>query len=475
MPAGGARPLALPLRADARGRRGRHGERRVPRHHRRPRRRFLQKNGDLWPAVSDPGGAIAEHYGVTAPPTTFVIDPAGRVTAVLVGPATQKNLDSFSEGGPGAPGRRVRWLSVAPVVSALGPGRPARWSSSSWRWSSAAARSSSAPPTAGQRAAAHRGRRALSRRAPTSRWPSRTRPRPSRCATRSRAWWRRDGPTPTSTRPSCPSTARPSCSCRPTPAASRSSGSSPSSLGAGALGGVGVLFWRRSRDFGALKAEEAERHERSTSRRATGRARPRRTGRRALVPDRRAGVPAALARADADREHEAGDLSDEDHAVLVARDSGRLAEVEAELAALDRATATAPTPRRGTGTPARAAGRRHAGRARTRAPMALWRRLGDRRRACLLIVVGAVILVVHFVAGPPARARPRRAASRCRRRSRSSSSWTQASTLNQQGSTKAALEPLRQGALRGPVRTRTRWPTPASCSGTSARPRTWRR
>ncbi len=58
-------------------------------------RNFLRKNGDLWPAVSDPGGSIAERYGVTAPPTTFVIDPGGRVTAVLVGPATQKNLDSF--------------------------------------------------------------------------------------------------------------------------------------------------------------------------------------------------------------------------------------------------------------------------------------------------------------------------------------------------------------------------------------------
>ncbi len=55
---------------------------------------FLKQNGDLWPAISDPGGAIAEHYGVTAPPTTFVIDPAGRVSAVLEGPATQKNLDT---------------------------------------------------------------------------------------------------------------------------------------------------------------------------------------------------------------------------------------------------------------------------------------------------------------------------------------------------------------------------------------------
>ena len=57
-------------------------------------RAFLRSNGDLWPAVSDPGGVIAEHYGVTAPPTTFVIDPSGRVAAVLVGPATQANLDA---------------------------------------------------------------------------------------------------------------------------------------------------------------------------------------------------------------------------------------------------------------------------------------------------------------------------------------------------------------------------------------------
>jgi cytochrome c biogenesis protein CcmG/thiol:disulfide interchange protein DsbE len=58
-------------------------------------RAFLQSNGDLWPAISDPGGVIAEHYGVSGPPTTFVVDPAGRVTAVLEGPATQKNLESF--------------------------------------------------------------------------------------------------------------------------------------------------------------------------------------------------------------------------------------------------------------------------------------------------------------------------------------------------------------------------------------------
>ena len=56
---------------------------------------FLRDHGDLWPAVADPGGTIAEHYGVTGPPTTFVIDPGGRISAVLEGPATQKNLDTF--------------------------------------------------------------------------------------------------------------------------------------------------------------------------------------------------------------------------------------------------------------------------------------------------------------------------------------------------------------------------------------------
>ena len=69
---------------------------------------FLLKNGDLWPAVSDPGGAIAERYGVTAPPTTFVIDPAGRVTAVLEGPATQKNLDTSLEAARQTAARSTR-------------------------------------------------------------------------------------------------------------------------------------------------------------------------------------------------------------------------------------------------------------------------------------------------------------------------------------------------------------------------------
>jgi cytochrome c biogenesis protein CcmG/thiol:disulfide interchange protein DsbE len=58
-------------------------------------RQFLVDNGDLWPAVSDPSGVIANSYGVGSPPTSFVVNPSGRVTAVLVGPATTANLDAF--------------------------------------------------------------------------------------------------------------------------------------------------------------------------------------------------------------------------------------------------------------------------------------------------------------------------------------------------------------------------------------------
>jgi cytochrome c biogenesis protein CcmG, thiol:disulfide interchange protein DsbE len=43
-------------------------------------RAYLRSQGALWPVVDDPGGNIAQAYGVTAPPTTFVIDPSGRIT-----------------------------------------------------------------------------------------------------------------------------------------------------------------------------------------------------------------------------------------------------------------------------------------------------------------------------------------------------------------------------------------------------------
>jgi hypothetical protein len=130
--------------------------------------------------------------------------------------------------------------------------------------------------------------------------------------------------------------------------------------------------------------------------------------------------------ADADREREAGDLSDEDHAVLVARDASRLAEVEDELAALDVAapmTSDAASPET---TPVA-----------ERRPMALWRKVGI-VASCLLIATGGVILVVHFVQAR----QPGQASSGSVTVSQAQlieQQLAQASTLNNKGSTKAAL------------------------------------
>jgi cytochrome c biogenesis protein CcmG, thiol:disulfide interchange protein DsbE len=57
---------------------------------------FLRSQGAVWPAINDPGGAIAESFGVTDPPTTFLIDPSGRITVnPVIGPATETNLDTL--------------------------------------------------------------------------------------------------------------------------------------------------------------------------------------------------------------------------------------------------------------------------------------------------------------------------------------------------------------------------------------------
>jgi cytochrome c biogenesis protein CcmG/thiol:disulfide interchange protein DsbE len=57
---------------------------------------FLKSQGAPWAAVDDPGGAIAERYGVTGPPTTFLVDPSGRITVEPeTGPATQAELQKM--------------------------------------------------------------------------------------------------------------------------------------------------------------------------------------------------------------------------------------------------------------------------------------------------------------------------------------------------------------------------------------------
>jgi thiol-disulfide isomerase/thioredoxin len=59
---------------------------------------FLKTQGAVWPALNDPGGSIAESYGVTSPPTTFLIDPSGRITVrPELGPVTGSQLQKMLE------------------------------------------------------------------------------------------------------------------------------------------------------------------------------------------------------------------------------------------------------------------------------------------------------------------------------------------------------------------------------------------
>jgi len=130
---------------------------------------------------------------------------------------------------------------------------------------------------------------------------------------------------------------------------------------------------------------------------------------------------------DADRELESGDLSADDHAVLVARDAARLAEVEAELAAL------VPVPRQAAAEGAAP----DSPEANDRRPMPVWRRVGI-VASCLLIALGAVILVVHFVQARE----PGQASSGTVTLSQAQlieQQLQQALVLNNQGQTKQAL------------------------------------
>ena len=132
---------------------------------------------------------------------------------------------------------------------------------------------------------------------------------------------------------------------------------------------------------------------------------------------------------DAAREHEAGDLSDEDHALLVARDSSRLAEVEEELAALAPAPAAASLRQEPAAEPPASP---------LRARLPLWRRVGI-VVACLCIVGGGVILVVHFVQAR----QPGQASSGSVSLSQAQlieQQLQQALTLNNNGKTVGALE-----------------------------------
>jgi cytochrome c biogenesis protein CcmG, thiol:disulfide interchange protein DsbE len=55
-------------------------------------RAFSARYGSLYPSLLDPGGTLANRYGVISPPSTFVVDRRGRVAASLLGPVSAAQL-----------------------------------------------------------------------------------------------------------------------------------------------------------------------------------------------------------------------------------------------------------------------------------------------------------------------------------------------------------------------------------------------
>jgi tetratricopeptide (TPR) repeat protein len=152
---------------------------------------------------------------------------------------------------------------------------------------------------------------------------------------------------------------------------------------------------RRGEDQGAAQGED----------RLRGRRERRRAGdedrdERWYLTDERDFLRRSLA--DADREREAGDLSAEDHAALRARDTARLVEVEAELATLGPEEPP-PVPPAKTGSTSSTTSTTSTDSTATNgksgtARLSVWRRIVF-VVACLLVVTGGVILVVHSLQG----------------------------------------------------------------------------
>ena len=65
-------------------------------------RQFIATYGPTWPSLEDPGGTIANAYGVSSPPTTFLVTPKGRIFSMLVGPVTAGELTAQLAGARAA-------------------------------------------------------------------------------------------------------------------------------------------------------------------------------------------------------------------------------------------------------------------------------------------------------------------------------------------------------------------------------------
>lgn len=64
---------------------------------------YMRTYGLEYPAIADPGGQLANRFGVVGPPTTVVIGPTGRVRAVLLGAVTAAALEAATAAAWRAP------------------------------------------------------------------------------------------------------------------------------------------------------------------------------------------------------------------------------------------------------------------------------------------------------------------------------------------------------------------------------------
>jgi peroxiredoxin len=55
-------------------------------------RAFIRKHGWNFPVLADTSGAAGEEYGLIGLPTSFVLDPRGRVVATFRGPQSEATL-----------------------------------------------------------------------------------------------------------------------------------------------------------------------------------------------------------------------------------------------------------------------------------------------------------------------------------------------------------------------------------------------
>ncbi len=61
--------------------------------------KFMETFRVPYPVGRDAGGSVGRSYGVEATPTTYVIDPAGRVVAANVGALQPAALDRLIDSG----------------------------------------------------------------------------------------------------------------------------------------------------------------------------------------------------------------------------------------------------------------------------------------------------------------------------------------------------------------------------------------